>query len=211
MQAPERGAEALTPEEGVQAIQETLDRSRSAMYVAGWQPITLMWGVLVAVGYLSQYAVRALATGFADDYPWYPGPLWGIVGAIGAIAASVIGGRASRRNATGAVATGAGLRVFCFWMAVIAAGFIIPAASGMWTADIDGRAIAGVAVGIVGLGYVLFGIMHHPAIALVGLGIAAAYYGPSYFAGDAAPIVSAVLILVAVAVAWAWLRRSETG
>ncbi len=209
MQMPEK--EILTPEEGMRAIHETLDRSRSSMYVAGWQPITLMWGVLVAAGYLSQFAVRALAPGFADDYPWYPGPLWGIVGGIGAVAASVIGGRASRRNSTGAVARSAGLRVFFFWMAVIAAGFVIPAASGMWTADIDGRAIAGVAVGVVGLGYVLFGIMHHPAISLVGLGIAAAYYVPSYFAGDAAPLVSAILILAVVAVAWTWLRKSEAG
>ena len=211
MQGNENEATALTPEEGLDAIHETLDRSRSAMYVAGWQPITLMWGVLVAVGYLSQYAVRALAPGFADDYPWHPGPLWGIVGAIGAVASSIIGHRASRRNATGIVATGAGLRVFFFWMTVIAAGFIVPAASGMWTADIDGRAIAGVAVGIVGLGYVLFGIMHHASIALVGLGIAAAYYIPTYFAGDAAPLASAFLIIAIVAVAWTWLRRSEMG
>ena len=211
MKARESETKGLTPEEGTQAIHEALDRSRSSMYVAGWQPITLMWGVLVAVGYITQYSIAALAPGFADDYPWYPGPLWGIVGAIGAVASSVIGGRASRRNATGTVATGAGLRVFFFWMTIIAAGFVIPAASGMWTADIDGRAIAGVAVGIVGLGYVLFGIMHHPAISLVGLGIAAAYYVPSYFAGDAAPLVSASLILVVVAATWAWLRRSEMG
>ena len=211
MQGNENEATALTPEEGLYAIHETLDRSRSAMYVAGWQPIMLMWGAIVAFGYLSQYAVGSLAPVFAEDYPWYPGPLWGVVGAIGAVASSVIGYRASRRNAVGAVATGAGVRVLLFWLSVISAGFVIPTASGMWTTEPDGRAIAGVAVGIVGLGYVLFGIMHHMAIALVGLGIAAAYYVPTYFAGDAAPLVSAVLILAVVAVAWTWLRRSAMG
>ena len=211
MQGQESEAKALTPEEGLHTIQETLDRSRSSMYTVGWQPIMLMWGAIAAVGYLSQYAVASLAPGFAEDYPWYPGPIWGAVGAIGAVASSIIGYRASRRNATGTVATSAGIRVLLFWLSVITAGFMIPTASGMWTTDADGRAIAGVAVGIVGLGYILFGIMHHGAIALVGLGIAAAYYVPTYFAGDAAPLMSAVLILAVVAVAWTWLRRNAVG
>ena len=36
------------------------------------------------------------------------------------------------------------------------------------------------------LGYVLFGIMTRPALAAVGVGIAASYFLPSYLAGDAA-------------------------
>ena len=71
---------------------------------------------------------------------------------------------------------------------MVAASFIIPAASGLWTADADPIAISGVGVGIVALGYILFGIVHHLAIALVGLGIAASYYLPTHFAGDAAPV-----------------------
>ena len=96
-----------------------------------------------------------------------------------------------------------------FWISAIAASFIIPAASGLWTADADPIAISGVSVGIVALGYILFGIMHHLAIALVGLGIAASYYLPRHFADDAAPLVSAVLILAVVVVAWVWIRKSS--
>ena len=208
MQDQEGERHRITPEEGWESIQATLDRSRSSMYVAGWQSIMLMWGAIAAVGYLSQYAVGSLAPTFAEDYPWFPGPLWGVLGVVGMVGSSLIGYRASRQNATGATATGAGLRVLLFWLSVAAAAFVIPAASGMWTAEADDRAIAGVAVGIVALGYILFGIMHHMAIALVGLGIAAAFYIPSYFAGDAAPLVSALLILAVVAVAWGWIRKS---
>ena len=69
-----------------------------------------------------------------------------------------------------------------------------------------------VAVGIVALEYILFGIMHHLAIALVGLGIAASYYLPTHFAGDAAPVVSAVLILAVVVVApLSQLQPTESG
>ena len=125
------------------------------------------------------------------------------------VGSSIIGYRASKQNASGPSATAAGLRVFGFWMSVVAASFIIPAASGLWTADVEPVGIAGVGVGIVALGYVLFGILHHLAIALVGLGIAAAYYLPTHFAGDVAPAVSAVLIVAVVAVAWAWIRRQR--
>ena len=92
---------------------------------------------------------------------------------------------------------------------MVAACFIIPAASGLWTADVDPIAISGVAVGIVALGYILFGIMHHLAIALLGLGIGASYYLPRHFAGDAAPVVSAVLILAVLVVAWVWIRKNR--
>ncbi len=207
MQGQEDERQRITPEEGWESIQATLDRSRSSMYVAGWQSIMLMWGAIVAVGYLSQYAVGSLAPTFAEDHPWFPGALWGALGVVGMVGSSLIGHRASRQNATGATATGAGLRVLLFWLSVVAAASLIPVASGMWTEEADGRAIAGVAVGIVALGYILFGIMHHMAIALVGLGIAAAFYIPSHFAGDAAPLVSALLILAVVAVAWGWFRK----
>ncbi len=199
----------ITPEQGWTSIQATLDRSRSSMYMAGWTSITLMWGAIVAAGYLSMYAVETWAPTFAADYPWYPGLLWFGLVVPGAVGSSIIGYRASRQNASGPSATAAGLRVLGFWMAVVSACFIVPAASGLWTSDADPAAIRGVAFGIVALGYVLFGIMHHFAISLVGLGIAVSYYLPTHLAGDAAPVVSAALILAVVVVAWVWIRRGS--
>ena len=34
----------------------------------------LLWGGIVAIGYVSQFAVQTLGPGFADNYPWFPGP-----------------------------------------------------------------------------------------------------------------------------------------
>ena len=65
-----------------------------------------------------------------------------------------------------------------------------------------------VAIGIVALGHVLFGIMHRPVIAAVGAGLAAAFYIPSYVAGDAALAVSAALMLGVVGIGAAWIRTS---
>ena len=209
MREQESEGQQITPDQGWRSIHATLDRSRSAMYVAGWPNIMLLWGAIVAVGYFSMYAIETLAPMFADDYPWYPGLLWSGLGISGMIGSSIIGHQASKQNASGPAATAAGLRVFAFWITVVAAGFIIPWASGLWTADSDPVAIRGVAIGIVALGYILFGIMHHFAIALVGLGIAAAYYLPERFAGDVAPVLSAVLMLAIVAVAWVWIRKSR--
>ena len=208
MQGGEAERERISPNEGWESIQATLDSSRSAMYVAGWPTIMLMWGAIVAIAYVAQFAVDTHAPGFAEDFPWFPGPLWGGLGLVGMVASSLIGHRASRDNAEGPTATGAGLRVFAFWISVVAAAFIVPVASGLWTAEADGAAIGGVVIGIVALGYVLFGIMHHASIALVGLGIAAAFYVPGYFAGDLSLVVSAVVTVVVVAGAWVWIRKS---
>ena len=199
-----------TPEQGWASIHATFDRSRSSMYVAGWAHIMLLWGAIVTVGYLSTYAIESLAPAFATDYPWYPGPLW--IGLVipGVIGSSIIGHRASKRNASGPSATAAGMRVFSFWMSVVAAAFVIPAASGLWSADTDPIAVTGVAVGIVALGYILFGIMHSLAVTLVGLGIAASYYLPAHYAGDSAPLMTSALILAVVVVAWIWVRKSAT-
>ena len=210
MQGGEVERERISPNEGWESIQATLDRSRSAMYIAGWPTIMLMWGAIVAIGYVAQFAVETHATGFAEDFPWFPGPLWGGLGLVGMVASSMIGYRASRDTAAGPTATSVGLRVFAFWISVAAAAFIIPAASGLWTAEADSASNGGVAIGVVALGYILFGIMHHAAIALVGLGIAAAFYVPGYFAGDASLVVSAVVMLAVVAAAWVWIRKSGT-
>ena len=200
----------ITPEQSWESIQNTLDDSRSSMYIAGWTTIALIWGALYAIGFLSQYAVATFAASFAESYPWYPAPLWAGIGFVGMVGSAIIGHRASKRNAQGRTATRVGLRIFFFWMAVVSAAFIVPPAAGMWTADADNAAIGGVVIGIIALGFVLFGIMSRPAISLVGIGIAASYYIPSHLFGDVAPLVSANVMLVAVAVAWLWLRRSDS-
>ena len=208
MKNQDREEHRITSEDAWESIHATLDRSRSLMYVAGWPSILLLWGAIVSVGYLTQFVVETAFTTFADDYPWFPGPLWGVLGTIGMIGSSILGHRAGHANSDGPTATRAGLRVFFFWMTVITAAFVIPAASGLWTIESNELAISRVAVGIVALGYVLFGIMHHKAIALMGVGIAAAHYAPSYFAGDFSNAVSAVLVLTAVAIAWTWIRKT---
>ena len=209
MKNQDREEHRITSEDAWESIHATLDRSRSLMYVAGWPSILLLWGVIVSVGYLTQFVVETAFTTFADDYPWFPGPLWGVLGTIGMIGSSILGYRAGHANSDGPTATRAGLRVFFFWMTVITAAFVIPAASGLWTIESNELAISRVAVGIVALGYILFGIMHHKAIALMGVGIAAAHYAPSYFAGDFSNAVSAVLVLTAVAIAWTWIRKTS--
>ena len=209
MKNQNREEQRITSEDAWESIHATLDRSRSLMYVAGWPSILLLWGAIVSVGYLTQFVVETAFSTFAADYPWFPGPLWGVLGTIGMIGSSILGHRAGHANSDGPTATRAGLRVFFFWMTVVTAAFIIPAASGLWTIESNGLAISGVAVGIVALGYILFGIMHHKAIALMGVGIAAAHYVPSYFAGDFSNAVSAALILTVVAIAWTWIRKTS--
>ena len=198
---------ALTPEESWGAIHETVDRVRSSMYVAGTSTILLLWGAIVSLGFLSQYGILTLAPEFMESNPWIIGPLWGVLCVAGMVGSAVIGYRAGRQNAVGDVARSAGIKVFLFWLAVAAAAFLIPAAAGMWNAD-DGANIPRVTVGIVALGYILFGIIHRPAIAAVGVGFAAAFYIPSYLAGDAALVVTAGATLAVAALGWAWIRRS---
>ena len=205
MQGSESDTAALTPDESWGAIHATMDLARSSMYAAGTATILLLWGGIVALGYFAQYAIETLASDFAA---WYPGPLWGVLATAGMLGSALIGHRAGRENATGQAARSAGIRVFLFWLAVMAAAFLLPAAAGLWTASDAGVAIPRVTVGIVALGLVLFGIMHRPAIAVVGVGFAAAFYVPSYLVGDAALAVSAAATLTVVALGTAWIRRS---
>ena len=208
MQRSDGEMAALTPEESWGAIHETVDRVRASMYVAGTSTILLLWGAIVSLGFLSQYGILTLAPEFVESKPWIIGPLWGVLCVAGMVGSAIIGSRASRENAVGDVARSAGIRVFLFWLAVVAAAFLLPAAAGMWNAD-DGANIPRVTVGIVALGYILFGIMHRPAIAAVGVGFAAAFYIPSYLAGDAALVVTAGATLAVAALGWVWIRRSD--
>ena len=208
MQRPDAESAALTPDESWDAIHLTMDRARRSMYVAGTATILLLWGAVIAVGAFSQYAIASVASDFVTEAPWYPGPLWGVLAAAGMLGSSLIGHRAGRENAAGDAARDAGIRLFLFWLAVLVAAFLVPMAAGLWTGDDPGSAIPRVAVGIVALGQILFGIMHRPAIAAVGAGFAAAYYLPSYLAGDLAMLVTAVATLVVVALGAAWIRRT---
>ena len=207
MQRSDGETVALTPEESWEAIQDTVDRVRSSMYVAGSATILLLWGAITSVGLLVLYFTVNQAPGFMESRPWTHGLLWGALCAVGMVGSAVIGHRASSKAAVGDAARNAGIRVFLFWLAIVAAAFLLPTAAGMWNAE-DGPNIQRVAIGIVALGYVLFGIMHRPAIAVVGVGIAAAYYIPSYLAGDAALAVTAGATIAVVVLGWAWIRRS---
>ncbi len=208
MQPAEGGRAGLTPEESWRTIHATMDRAQSSMYLAGTATILLLWGVITSLWFFSQFAIAALAPDFAASNPWYGGPLWGVLGTAGMVGSAVIGHRAGRRNMAGDAARSAGIRVFLFWLAVVAAALLVPGAAGMWTAGEAGDNIPRVAVGIVSLGFILFGIMHRPAIAVMGAGIAAAFYIPGHFAGDTAAAVSGAAMLVVTALGAAWIRKS---
>ena len=207
MQDSSGEARAHSPSESWQTIHSTMEAARSSMYLAGTTTIILLWGAIASLGFLSQHAIATLAPEFATDRPWFPGPLWVALAAVGTIASAIIGHRAGRDSAVGGAMRSAGIRVFLFWLAVLAAAFAIPAAAGLWNAD-DADRIPSVTIGIVALGHVLFGVMVRPAIAVVGVGLAAAFYIPDSLAGDAAPVVTAVAILMLVTLCAVWMRRS---
>ena len=198
---------ALTPQESWQTIHESMDRARSSMYVAGSATIMLLWGAIAAVGVGSQYTIMTLASEFADRSPWIFGVLWGVLMVPGMVGSGFIGHRAGRKIAPGDAARSAGIRVFLYWLAVVVAMFLIPAAAGMWNAE-DGDSIPGVTIGIVALAYILFGIMHRPVLAIVGVGFAAAFYIPNILLGDVAMPVSGGLMLVVVVLGAWWIRKS---
>ncbi len=124
------------------------------------------------------------------------------------LGSAIIGHRAGRENAAGDAVRSAGIRVFLFWLAVVMAAFLVPGGSG----NVDcGRRRDQHSVrrhGHSAVGYILFGIMHHPAIAAVGAGIAAAFYIPSYLAGDSAEVIVAAATLIVVALGAVWIRKS---
>ena len=207
MQRSDSENTALTPQESWRTIHESMDRSRSSMYVAGSTTILLFWAAIAAVGSGSQYAIMMLAPEFVDRNPWVFGVLWGFLMVPGMVGSAIIGRRAGRKIAPGDAARSAGIRVFLYWLAVVVAMFLIPAAAGMWNAE-DGDNIPGVTIGIVSLAYILFGIMHRPALAIVGVGFAAAFYIPNVLLGDVAIPVSGGLMLVVVVLGAWWIRKS---
>ena len=199
--------QAGNKEESWGAIQTTLDTARISMYLAGFSAILFLWGGFTAFGYLAEYGLQTWGVDFSERNPWIRAPLWGVLVVGGVVGSSIMGRRAARRNVDGNVARSTGIRVFLFWVAVTLAAFFIPGAAGMWTDEL-GQYIPHLSIGIVMLGYVLFGIVTRPGLAVIGVGIAASYFLPSYLAGDAALAVSAVATLLVVAIGTLWIRRS---
>lgn len=208
MQDVSREAPPLTPEESWDSIHTTFDRARASLYIAGITNILLFSGAIIAIAFFTHYAIETLAPAFAAERPWYPGLVWGVLVGLGMIGNSIIGHRAGRKLSKGVTARNAGIRVFAFWMAVISACFLIHAAAGMWN-EASGEMIPGVAVGVVALGYILFGIMYRPMLTVAGLGLAAAYYLPDYLAGDTAPAFQGAATLAVCVLGAMWLRRSS--
>ncbi len=210
MQAANGEGQGLTPGEGWEAIYATMERGRSSMYLAGTATITLLWAAIATLGVGSQYAILTLASEFSERSPWIFGVLWGILMVPGMVGSGFIGRRAGRKIALGNAARSAGIRVFLYWLAVVVAVFLIPAAAGMWNAE-DGDSIPGVAIGIVSLAYILFGIMHRPVLAATGVGFAAAFYIPNYLVeGDEAMLASVASMVVVVVIGAWWIRKSGT-
>ena len=198
----------LSPEEGWRSIHTTLAQAQSSLYLAGTAYILLLWGAITSVFFFAQFAISELAPGFASSYPWYPGPVWGVLSTAGMIGSALIGRHEGMRNADYATARSAGLKVFTFWMAVVAAAFLIPGAAGLWSPG-ETENIPSVAIGIVCLGYVLFGIMYRPALAVVGVGIAVSFYVPAYLGGDLATLGTGAGMLTVTVIGAAWIHKSR--
>lgn len=197
---------ALTPQESWGAIHATINKTRSSMYLAGTSPILLMWGALTAVLYLIEYWLQTGGSALAEETPWIRAPVYGVLLVGGMVGSGLIGRRYGSRNVSREASRAVGLRVFFYWVSVAVAAWFIPAAAGLWSPE-GAAQIPHVAIGIVTLGYVLYGIMTHAALAAVGVGIAAAYYLPDFLAGDAALPVSAVATFAVVGLGALWLHR----
>ena len=206
MSKTEHPTDEMNPEETWRTIHNTMDQSRSSLYLAGTSTILLLWGGILAAGYIVQFVFSNLAAELVDENPWIYAVIWLSLVAVGFVGSSIIGNRAGQRLAKGDVARSAGFRVFLFWLAVTGAAFLIPAAAGMWNEN-AGTSIPGVAIGIIALGYTLFGIMHRIEIAVIGVLIAAAYYIPFHtLEGDALHLATSILMLAVVIGAAIWFR-----
>ena len=196
-----------TAQESWRTIHESMDRARSSMYIAGSAPILLLWAAIASVGVATQYAIITLAPDFTESNSWVFGALWGSLMVPGMTGSAFIGRRAGRKVAMGDAARSAGIKVFLYWMTVVVAMFLIPVAAGMWNGE-DGDQIPMVTMGIVSLAYILFGIMHHTGLAVVGVGLAAAFFIPNALLGDVAMPVSGALMLAVVAMGAWWMHRN---
>ena len=197
----------LRPDESWETVLSTMQGGRSAFYTAGSTAILLMWGGIISIAYLAQYSVATFAPDFADKYPWYPGPLWAILTFPGVIGSMVIGYRAGNALSPGRAMQSAGIRVFAYWVTVMAAAGLLPGAAGLWN-EAGGEKIPFVLLGVFALGYVLFGILNRLVIAVFGAGMAVAFYVPHYLFDDIAPAVAGIASLVLLGAVFGWVRRT---
>ncbi len=208
MQSAAGDGQELSPQQGWEDIHATMDQLRSSMYLAGTATILLVWGAIISLGYFAEYSFTTFLEDVAADRPWIRAPLWfGLVG-VGMVASALIGDRAGRKTGAGEAARSAGIRTFLYWLTIGIAAFVMPAALGLWEEG-DVGAIAGASIGIAMLGYILFGIMHRPIIAVLGLAFLAAYFVPYLTTGDNALLISAALTAITAAAGWGIIRRSD--
>ncbi len=208
MQSAAGDGQELSPQQGWEDIHATMDQLRSSLYVAGTATILLVWGAIISLGFFVEYSFTTFLEDAAADRPWIRAPLWfGLVG-VGMVASALIGDRAGRKTGAGEAVRSAGIRTFLFWLTIGIAAFVMPAALGLWEEG-DVGAIAGASIGIAMLGYILFGIMHRPIIAVLGVAFLAAYFVPYLAAGDNALLISAALTAITAAAGWAIIRRSD--
>ena len=66
METFDESADALTTKESWQAIHATMDDARSSLYLAGSATILLLWGVIISVGFMTQFSILTLAPDFAE-------------------------------------------------------------------------------------------------------------------------------------------------
>ena len=210
MQSSDAEGQVPTPQESWAAISDTLERTRSSLYVAGSATILMASGAIASIGLLAEFAIATWGSDVRESYPWISAPLWLALVMVMMVVNSIIGNRAGQNASPGEGAHQAGLRVFLFWVAVATAALAIPAAAGVWTGDDPAANVPRAVWGIIGLGYVLFGIMVRPMIAAIGVGIIAALYAPSYLLGDEALAVAAVLTLAVSLAGMLWLHKSGT-
>ena len=213
MQIPDSDGSTLTDSESWATIHATVDDTRRSMYVAGSTAILLLWAAITGIAFMAQYAIAALAPGFAERSPWFPMPMWAVLGPLGGWASAIIGRRARQRIGVEDAARKLEIRFVLFWLAVVTASFLIPLAAGTWNVDAAERStsIMLVVVGIWTLALILFGIMHRPLIAAGGAVYAAAFYIPFYVAGDIAPAISGATLLAVAAGALAWVTKKRVG
>ena len=207
MQGSQRSAAGISAAESWQSIHQALESRHRSLYMAGSAAILLLWGAIMAVYFLATFAIGELAPEFVAAYPWYHGPVWALLGPLGMIGSAIIGHRAGERNADPATARNAGIRVFLYWLAVALAAGLLPGVAGLWDSDLAEN-IPRTVLGVIFLGYVLFGILFRPALAVVGAALVAAVLIPHYFAGDWAGLITGLGVLAVCGAGAAWIRRS---
>lgn len=150
-------------------------------------PVLLLWGVVLAFGFVLQYAVGAIWADFTDSNLWIVAAVWGALTALGLAAGTVIRLRAARGRPPSEGARKLIVRVVGFWAAVLVAAFVIPALAGLYAfeTDQDVLTVMRIVVGIAVLGYIMFGVLFASAVFMaVGAAFGIAFYLSSLITAD---------------------------